>query len=94
MPGISGYFGVLPGHEPLMTLNAKGGIVTVLSENDANEEQRFLIYDGITHVIDNVLTVACQYGVNVAEIDACALEKEALRLRSESNLADGDGSEK
>lgn len=79
VPGSLGYFGVLAGHEPFMALNADGGIVTIQLDDDGKDKRRFLVYEGITQVMDDVLTIACTHGV---QIDGLS-EEEVEKIRAE-----------
>jgi len=65
--GVDGSYGILPHHAPLMTAIAHAGAVRV-TETDGTKTQMFAS-DGFAQMADNVLTIACQSGELVQEID-------------------------
>ena len=85
--GVDGSYGILPGHAPLMTAT-KPGIVSI-EETDGSTED-MLVTDGFAEVRDNVLSLICEAGELVGEIDlerAAAAEKRAReRIASASTV--------
>lgn len=65
--GIDGSYGILPHHAPLMTAMAQAGTVKI-TELDRSEVVLFAS-DGFAQVQENVLTLVCEAGEFVHEID-------------------------
>lgn len=74
VPGIEGNFGVLPQHEQFVGLNRPGILELTL---EGGEKRTFVIYNGISQVFNNHLTVLAQMGRELSEIDV-AFTKEKL----------------
>lgn len=77
VPGCDGSFGVLPGHELLVSLNANSGVVSLHLDKDGKEQEEYLIYHGATQMYNGILTVVAAFGKNVKEIDIEEMEARA-----------------
>lgn len=81
VPGGEGSFGVMTGHELLVALNAKSGVVTLhLDESGATKEE-FLISEGATQMYNGILTVLGRFGKNVKNIDRDSMVRRADEMR-------------
>lgn len=81
VPGGDGSFGILPGHELLMALNAKSGIVSLHLDEAGSQTEEFLISEGATQMFNGMLTVLGRFGKNVKDIDAEAIGQRAQEMR-------------
>ena len=57
VPGADGQFGVLPGHELIMSLTKEGGVCTLYLDEARTEKFEVLLFDGIAQVIDDKLRI-------------------------------------
>ncbi|WP_130471374.1 ATP synthase F1 subunit epsilon [Candidatus Magnetaquicoccus inordinatus] len=85
VPGAEGYFGVLPGHTPLVSLLTAG----VLTVGEGKEAVRYAIAGGYAEILPDRTTILadrlqCWDSVNVAAVEA---EKRAA---SDAELASRD----
>jgi F-type H+-transporting ATPase subunit epsilon len=62
VPGSEGQFGVLPGHELIMSLTKKGGVCTLYRDEAHTDAFEILLYDGIAQMIGNELTILGRLG--------------------------------
>ena len=87
-PGISGEFGVLIGHTPMLTF-MKPGIFSYL-END--RFTRFVVGPGFCEVLGDSVTVLVEQAFSKEELDAASAASELAeletRLRSIDSAAD------
>ncbi len=81
VPGGDGSFGILPGHELLMALNAKSGIVTLNLDESGSQKEEFIISEGATQMFNGMLTVLGRFGKNVKDIDAEAVQLSARDMQ-------------
>ena len=81
VPGGDGSFGVLPGHELLVALNAKSGIVSLNLDESGSNKEEFLISEGATQMYNGILTVLGRFGKNVKSIDRDAMVQRADEMR-------------
>lgn len=79
IPGCEGGFGVLPGHEMLVTA-MQNGIVTV--HLDGGEKLQFASYMGFAQVYEDKVIVLSRMGKPLEEIDVEAVKKEAADLKA------------
>jgi F-type H+-transporting ATPase subunit epsilon len=79
VPGIDGYFGVLPGHAPFLTRLGIGEI----SYKDATGTHFFAAADGIVEVLPNRVTILPSLCEPAGEIDI-ERAREAKRRAEES----------
>ena len=85
VPGGDGSFGILPGHELLMALNAKTGVVTFNLDESGSQKEEFLISEGATQMFNGMLTVLGRFGKNVKDIDREALVARAQEMQDRIN---------
>jgi F-type H+-transporting ATPase subunit epsilon len=81
IPGADGYFGVLPGHTPLLALLATGE----LWYRQGPEKHYLAIAFGFAEVLPDRVTILAQRAERDAEIDVA--RAEAARKRAEQRLA-------
>ena len=81
VPGADGYFGVLPGHTPLLALLGTGE----LWYRRGTDTQFLLIANGFAEVQPDRVTILAQVAEKAAEIDIA--RAEAAKKRAEERLA-------
>ena len=81
VPGADGYFGVLPGHTPLLAALQVGQ----LTYRQGREEQLLLIAFGFAEVLPDRVTVLAQIAEKPEEIDVT--RAETAKKRAEQRLA-------
>ena len=81
VPGRDGRFGVLSGHQSLVALNSKGGVLTLHLDPEGNEKKTFLIHYGCTQVLHNHLAVLGRYGCDPDDINVEEVKVKAAALR-------------
>jgi len=81
IPGADGYFGVLPGHTPLLALLGAGE----LWYRQGQEKHYLAIAFGLAEVLPDRVTILAQIAERADEIDAT--RAEAARKRAEQRLA-------
>jgi F-type H+-transporting ATPase subunit epsilon len=81
IPGADGYFGVLPGHTPLLALLGAGE----LWYRQGQEKHYLSIAFGFAEVLPDRVTVLTQIAERAEEIDVA--RAEAARKRAEQRLA-------
>src|SRR5215213_4303692 len=81
IPGFDGYFGVLPGHTPLLAVLQVGE----LWYRQGQEKQYLHIALGFAEVLPDRVTILAQIAEKAAEIDVA--RAEAARKRAEERLA-------
>lgn len=82
VPGADGSYGVLPGHELMLSLNAQGGVLTLHVGEDGQDHRDYLIMGGATQVFDDRVTVLARFGTLIADIDADAVRAELEEVRA------------
>src|SRR2546427_3921442 len=80
IPGADGYFGVLPGHTPLLALLGTGE----LWYRQGSEKQFLLIAEGFAEVQPDRVTILAQVAEKAEEIDVA--RAEAAKKRAEERL--------
>ena len=80
IPGAEGYFGVLPGHTPLLALLGAGE----LWYRQGQEKHYLAIAFGFAEVLPDRVTVLAQVAERAAEIDVA--RAEAARKRAEQRI--------
>jgi F-type H+-transporting ATPase subunit epsilon len=90
VPSSEGKYGVLPGHELMISINGCTGICTVNLDKDGKEKENFLIHDGATQMYNGILTVLAEFGKNVKYINlektqqkAAAMEQRIAELEAQ-----------
>lgn len=92
VPSAEGSYGVLPGHEMLVASNNQG-ILTLWLDEAGNDRREFLLYEGASHVYNNVLTVLGRFGVEISKIDVKEVQEKAEAMRHTIEELEQDGSE-
>jgi len=87
VPGVEGYFGVLPGHAPFLTTLGIGE----LSYRRGQEEFHLAVAGGFCEVRDDKVIVLADTAERPAEIDRARAER--ARQRAEQRLAGRAGDE-
>ena len=83
IPGAEGAYGVLPGHEMLVSTNKSGGILSLNLNEDGSQKKQFILYEGAAQVFNDIITVLGRFGKDVEEIDAAEVKQKADALRAE-----------
>ena len=81
IPGFDGYFGVLPGHTPLLALLSVGE----LWYRQGQEKHYLAIAFGFAEVLPDRVTILAQIAEPAAEIDVA--RAEAAKKRAEERIA-------
>ncbi|MCD8316106.1 MAG: ATP synthase F1 subunit epsilon [Eggerthellaceae bacterium] len=81
VPGVEGSFGVLPGHEFLLSMNKKG-LLSLWIDSDGNNRREFLLCDGITEIFKDEVRILGRFGCDVKEIDADEVRQKAEELKA------------
>ena len=82
--GLDGSYGILPNHAPLLTAT-RPGIVTITHTDGSKEEM--LVTDGFAEMRNNVLSLICEAGERVEEIDV--ERAKAAEERARQRIAEG-----
>ncbi|MBF0096119.1 MAG: ATP synthase F1 subunit epsilon [Magnetococcales bacterium] len=82
IPGADGYFGVLPGHTPLVSLLNMG----ILTVGEGKEAVRYALAGGYAEVLPNRTTILADRVQCWDSVDVAAVEKEK-GAASEQELA-------
>jgi F-type H+-transporting ATPase subunit epsilon len=80
LPGIKGYFGVLPGHTPLLAVLGVGQ----LWYRRGQDKTYVAIHTGLAEVLPDKVTVLCRGAERADEIDVA--RAEAAKQRAEADL--------
>jgi F-type H+-transporting ATPase subunit epsilon len=81
IPGADGYFGVLPGHTPLLALLGAGE----LWYRQGQEKHYLAIAFGFAEVLPDRVTILAEFAERAAEIDVA--RAESARKRAEQRIA-------
>src|SRR5215203_4410124 len=81
LPGSEGYFGVLPGHTPLLSMLKVGELWYRVGQ----EKRHFAVAGGFVEVLPDRVTVLADIGERAEDIDLA--RAEAARRRAEERLA-------
>ncbi|HIS40111.1 MAG TPA: ATP synthase F1 subunit epsilon [Candidatus Aphodovivens avistercoris] len=94
VPGSEGSYGVMAGHETLVTTN-RPGVLTLWLDPEGHEKRFFVMNGGFAHVMGNQLSVLARMGRDADDIDIedvrkklNDLNKEIERLEKSSSEAD------
>jgi len=85
VPGGEGYFGVLPGHAPMIA-TLKPGVIDVYADNANTISSRIFVAGGFAEVTETRCTVLAEEATELGSIDRAKAE-QAVRDLSE-DLAD------
>jgi F-type H+-transporting ATPase subunit epsilon len=89
LPGLDGYFGILPGHAPMITALGYGE----LTYQQGKELRHLTIMGGYAEVLGDKVTVLAEVGERAEEIDvdrARAAKERAEKLLSKTGDPDVD----
>lgn len=90
VPGEDGSYGVLPGHEMLVSMNRKG-LLSLWIDSDGKEKREFLVCDGVSQVYNDQLTVLARFGGDVAEANRDEIAEKAQNMKDTiERLKDSD----
>ncbi len=80
IPGSEGYFGVLPGHTPMIT-NLRPGVITLMRQGSI--VWQIYVSGGICEVTFNHVTVLAERAFDLPQLDAGKAEADITRLTAE-----------
>jgi F-type H+-transporting ATPase subunit epsilon len=83
VPGSEGEFGVLPRHAPVMSTIRPGALRIF----DEGSERRIFVNGGFADVTPEGLTVLAEDAVDLADVDAAALEQDLKNAREDVDAA-------
>ncbi|MBL8544191.1 MAG: F0F1 ATP synthase subunit epsilon [Hyphomonadaceae bacterium] len=86
VPGSEGEFGVLPNHAPVMSV-IKPGALRVLNEGG---ERRIFVNGGFADVTPEGLTVLAEEAIDIADLDAAAVEAQLKEAQEDLRDANTD----
>jgi F-type H+-transporting ATPase subunit epsilon len=82
VPSVEGDYGVLPGHEMIVSMNRAGGLCTLHLDEAGTQTETFILLEGLTQFSDNILTVLGRFGRNVKDIDRDKVAAKAEKMRA------------
>ena len=91
VPGIEGFFGVLPRHTSMLSTLAPG--VIAVYEGDKVTDSLFVV-NGFAEVTEERCTVLAEEVILVDDIDTDKYEKQIETLKDEASRLEGDTAEK
>ncbi len=62
VPSVEGQYGVLPGHELILSLNKRGGLCTLHLNEDGSEKIDILLYGGVAEFVGGKLIILGHLG--------------------------------
>jgi len=80
VPGYVGHFGVVKGHESLVSTNHQGGKLTLWLDPEGKEQKVFFIHRGCTQMLHDHLAVLARFGCEADGIDVEKVRGKAERL--------------
>ena len=80
IPGSEGFFGVLPGHTPMIT-NLRPGVITLMRQGSV--VWQIYVSGGICEVTFDRVTVLAERAYDLPQLDASQAEADILRLTIE-----------
>jgi F-type H+-transporting ATPase subunit epsilon len=87
IPGSEGYFGVLPGHTPIIT-NLRPGVITLTRQNTI--VWQIYVSGGICEVTFDRVTVLAERAFDLPQIDMGQAEADIVRLTAEISHIDDE----
>lgn len=81
IPGCDGSYGVLSGHELMVSLNQPFGVCTLHLDEAGTQKKEFLISEGATQMFNGLLTVLGRFGKDVENVDHDSMVKRAEDMR-------------
>ena len=83
IPGFSGHYGVVRGHESLVATNHQGGLLTLWLDPEGKETRVFFIHRGCSQMLHNHLAVLARFGCPADGIDVDNVRVKRERLSAE-----------
>ena len=83
VPGYAGHFGVLKGHESLVSTNHQGGKLVLHLDPDGNEKREFLIHRGCTQMLHDHLAILARFGRAIEDLDLEESKRRAQEVSAE-----------
>ncbi|HYC05199.1 MAG TPA: ATP synthase F1 subunit epsilon [Azospirillaceae bacterium] len=93
VPGGEGYFGVLPGHSPMIA-TLKPGVIDVYAENASTISQRIFVAGGFAEVTETRCTVLAQEATELSKLDRAKAEADVATLTEQAAAAQSDSERK
>lgn len=91
LPGELGSFGVLKGHESLVS-NLQPGIVSITPVNSGTK-QSFVVSGGYAQINDNTVIVLADDAINVKDVDVAGVRSDLAQVeKTLASIAKGDAS--
>lgn len=90
IPGFTGHYGVIKGHESLVATNHQGGRLTLWLDPEGKEKKEFLIHRGCTQMLHDHLAILCRFGCPIDEIDVDEVRRKVELLNEELDMARAD----
>jgi F-type H+-transporting ATPase subunit epsilon len=87
IPGLTGYFGVLPGHAPLITEIAVGQI----TYTSGGQSKRLAVAWGFAEVLPEKVTILAETAERADEIDTARAEAAKKKAEAELHKAGVEG---
>jgi len=75
VPGAEGYFGVLPGHAPVIS-TVKPGVIDVYANDMTTVTSRIFVAGGFAEVTETRCTVMAEEAVDLASLDRATIEQQ------------------
>jgi F-type H+-transporting ATPase subunit epsilon len=85
VPSVEGQYGVLPGHELILSLNQAGGLCSLHLNEDGSEKVEILLYNGAAEFIDNKLTILGHLGKLTSRVK---LDEMTERVAAQEKLVE------
>ena len=81
IPGFTGHYAVVKGHESLVATNHQGGKLTLWLDPEGKEKRVFLIHRGCSQMLHDHLAILARFGCPADGIDVENVRAKAERLR-------------
>lgn len=92
VPGSEGSYGVMAGHEMLVTTN-RPGVLTLWLDPDGKEKRYFVTYGGFAQTFGDQLSVLARMGRDADEIDVEDVRKKLADINQKIEKLEGSSSE-
>ena len=90
IPGYTGHYGVIKGHESIVATNHQGGRLTLWLDPEGKEKKEFLIHRGCTQMLHDHLAILARFGCPIDEINPDEIRVKIERLTEELEQARKD----
>ena len=80
IPGFTGHYAVVKGHESLVATNHQGGKLTLWLDPEGKEQRQFLIHRGSSQMLHDHLAILARFGCPADDIDVENVRKKAEKL--------------